>query len=107
VGITFVYWIISLHSAPYPYPQNITVSREDLFGKIKPNGIFISVQDDWVYLTAIWKEHEVNYEDATGKFLIMKCLVICKDYFNERITCITKIYFNKCIKNYLHFFFRA
>ncbi|RIA94332.1 hypothetical protein C1645_818146 [Glomus cerebriforme] len=66
IGITFVYAIISLHSAPFPYPQIITVSREDLFGKVRPNGIFISVQKDWVYLTAIWKAHEVNYEDATG-----------------------------------------
>jgi hypothetical protein len=68
VGMTFVYWIISLHSAPYPYPHNIVISREDLFGPVRPNGIFISVQDDWVYLTAIWKEHEVKYEydDATG-----------------------------------------
>lgn len=65
-GIIFVYLIISLHSAPYPYPKNIMVSREDLFENVKPNGIFISVQKDWVYLTAIWKEHEANYEDATG-----------------------------------------
>ena len=60
VGIGFIYLVISLHSAPYPYPQNIMMSQEDLFGKIKPNGLFMSVQEDWVYLTAIWKEHEVN-----------------------------------------------
>ncbi|CAG8585823.1 14303_t:CDS:2 [Dentiscutata erythropus] len=68
VGITFIYWIISLHKAPFPYPRNIILTRDVIFGYEihKPDGIFISAQNDWVYLTAIWKGYGSEYDDATG-----------------------------------------
>ncbi|KAF0523438.1 hypothetical protein F8M41_015398 [Gigaspora margarita] len=70
VGITFIYWIISLHKAPFPYPRNIILTRDVIFGYsyevYKPDGIFICAQNDWVYLTAIWKGHGSDSDDATG-----------------------------------------
>ncbi|CAG8481578.1 1048_t:CDS:10 [Scutellospora calospora] len=70
VGITFIYWIISLHKAPFPYPRNIILTRDVIFGHsfelYKPDGIFICAQNDWVYLTAIWKGYGSDFDDATG-----------------------------------------
>ncbi|CAG8512377.1 3499_t:CDS:10 [Acaulospora morrowiae] len=66
LGITFIYWIISLHSAPYPYPKNITYAQDVIFGYpgfLSPDEVFIYVQDGWVYLTAIWKEYEAGPVD--------------------------------------------
>ncbi|CAG8774640.1 3050_t:CDS:2, partial [Racocetra persica] len=69
-GITFIYWIISLHKAPLPYPRIIILTRDVIFGYsfevYKPDGIFICAQNDWVYLTAIWKGYESDFDDATG-----------------------------------------
>ncbi|CAG8592770.1 4681_t:CDS:10, partial [Cetraspora pellucida] len=31
-----------------------------------PDGLFICAQNDWVYLTAIWKGYESDFDDATG-----------------------------------------
>ncbi|CAG8694240.1 14288_t:CDS:2, partial [Racocetra fulgida] len=35
------------------------------FEVYKPDGIFICAQNDWVYLTAIWKGYESDFDDAT------------------------------------------
>ncbi|CAG8601583.1 10492_t:CDS:10 [Diversispora eburnea] len=59
VGITFIYWIISIHSPPHPYPKNIAFVQSKIFMEPKPDGVFIYIKDDWIYLTAVWKEYEV------------------------------------------------
>ncbi|CAG8679412.1 10947_t:CDS:10, partial [Dentiscutata heterogama] len=53
---------------PLPYPRNIILTRDVIFGYEihKPDGIFICAQNDWVYLTAIWKGYGSDYDDATG-----------------------------------------
>ncbi|CAG8591896.1 4834_t:CDS:10, partial [Paraglomus brasilianum] len=45
-------------------PKMIKCTQEIIFTNSAPDGIFLVVLDDWVYLTAIWKEHE---EAGTGE----------------------------------------
>ncbi|CAG8542897.1 4343_t:CDS:2 [Acaulospora colombiana] len=74
LGITFIYWIISLHSAPYPYPQNIVYAQDVIFGNsgfLKPDEVFIYVQDGWVYLTAMWKEYESGLVDDVFEWQLL------------------------------------
>ncbi|CAG8495916.1 3225_t:CDS:10 [Paraglomus occultum] len=57
-GIAFMLITALLQDPQNKSPKMIKCTQEIIFTDSAPDGIFLVVLDDWVYLTAIWKEHE-------------------------------------------------
>jgi len=57
-------------------PKMIKCTQEIIFTNSAPDGLFLVVLDDWVYLTAIWKEHEeAETREIKGYYNLFRVIV--------------------------------